>query len=160
MADKTIEDLSAEVQKLRTTIESVATTGNPLVPVGNAAGVPGSGPPAAQHRTLGPVDALSQLDERIACSDPTDALKYSYVREHIVRQRDFADDRAHLRKMETRQLDVRVGLSVLAISTGVGLVVGGFGLPAYVCLGAGLYGLAPGFIDSVTNRIFGGRNAK
>lgn len=102
--------------------------------------------------------ALRDLDERLSMSDPEGALQYLYIREGIVRQNEYMKDRAHLRQMERRELAMKVGMSAMAVATGTGLVVGGFGLPGFVCLGAGLYWLAPRFVDRVSKRVLGGRD--
>jgi hypothetical protein len=51
--------------------------------------------------------ALRELDRRIVESNPSDALRYLYVREGIVRQNEYMRDREHLRRMESRELIMR-----------------------------------------------------
>ena len=102
------------------------------------------------------MSAMERLDRRIADAPAREAAELTLVRQELMRQNDVRDDNAHRRTLEKRNFYARVGLSCAALGAGVGLVVAGFGLPAFVCLGAGLYTIAPEFITKVTNRVVGG----
>jgi hypothetical protein len=97
-------------------------------------------------------DALSLISQRLAESSPFEALQWLEVRREISKQDQNAEDRQHLRRMEKWGIGGKLALSGLAIISGVGLAFGGFGYPAFICMGAGLYNLAPEFISGITRR--------
>ncbi len=121
---------------------------------------PATSPAQAAENATGPRNEapLVQLEQRIAASTPEDALKFSLIRERWIVQDEAAKDRHHARRMNLWRLASQVGLSVLAISSGVGLVFGGYSLPGFFALGVGLYCLAPKLVESVSKRVFGDGN--
>ncbi|MET7244290.1 hypothetical protein ABZT49_13045 [Methylobacterium sp. EM32] len=118
-------------------------------------------PPTANSRdptSAGDGSALAAIDRHIAVASPKEALAWTQIRDTILLQDEAAKDRDHIRRVELLGIYAKLGLSGAAIGSGVALAFGGFGLPAFLCLGAGLYGLAPDFIKVVTNRIAGDRS--
>lgn len=103
------------------------------------------------------MSALAAIDRRIAAASPKEALAWMKIRETILLQDESAKDRDHIRRVELLGIYAKLGLSGTAIGSGVALAFGGFGLPAFLCLGAGLYGLAPDFIKAVMNRVGSGK---
>jgi hypothetical protein len=99
------------------------------------------------------VDVIAGIDRHIAASTPDEAYAWVQLRGEIVHQEDDRLDVAHLRTMEKWGMIAKVGLSACAIATGAGMAIMGIGLPAFLCLGAGLYGLAPSFVDQVARRL-------
>ena len=104
------------------------------------------------------LNALSQVDRRIVEASAEEALKWLEVRGEILKQNESTRDREHIRRMEAWAISGKIALSAGAIASGVGLAFGGFGSPAFICLGAGLYGLAPEFINALLRRRKGGGN--
>jgi hypothetical protein len=110
----------------------------------------------ARHSTaLERSTVLEVIDAHIASSSPRDTYLWIQARAEILRQYEFVSDRAHLRTIEQLALVSKVGLSAVAICGGIGLAFAGFGLPAFVCLGVGLYALAPNFINAIARRVLG-----
>ena len=101
---------------------------------------------------------LAKLDTRIASADLGELIVLTKVRRELLRQDDELEENRHRRQMEAREGYVRAGLSGAALIAGTGIVLAGFTLPGCFVLGAGLYGLAPKFIDSVSKQVFGGKN--
>src|SRR5207253_2868035 len=130
--------------------DGTGTTAQLPVPVGQRATQAGS--PQTQAPAL---DSLAQLDDRIAKASPNEALALLIVRERLVTQSESQEDRKHIRSLEKKNFYAKVALSFAALAGGAGLVVGGFALPGFVCIGAGLYAIAPSFIDRVTDRVLG-----
>lgn len=105
---------------------------------------------------IGPDPSLAAFDQWIITADhPTRAKSYTKVRKELVRQNEFMRERQHLRESERREQILKPSLSALSIATGVGLIAGGFTYPGLFVLGAGLYWLAPSYVDKVSKRIFG-----
>ena len=106
-----------------------------------------------------PQNPSTRVDDNISRASPGEALQWVRIRGELLRQDEVARDRAHGRALEKWAVAAKIGMSGLAIGGGIALTTLGFGLPGWFCLGAGLYGLAPSFVNSVTNRVFGsGRN--
>ena len=107
---------------------------------------------ASRSTPNSPLDAIERIDQRIAESTPSEALTWIQIRDEIGKQDEYLRDRQHLRLMEKWGVVGKLGLSVIAVASGVGLAFGGFGYPAFICLGAGLYNLAPDFIADLNKR--------
>ncbi len=103
------------------------------------------------------VAALAALDRRIVESNPTDAEIFARIRGQIVQHIEYGKDREHLRRIQVRELLLKVGFSLVAVAAGVGLTLGGFPYPGLLTLGAGLYWLAPRFMERVAQSAVGGR---
>ncbi len=103
-----------------------------------------------------PITAIEAIDQQILSASTNEIVILTQTRTALVQQQEYIKDREHLRKMESRELALKAGLSVTAIASGTGLVLAGFGLPGFVALGAGLYCLAPSFIDQISKRIIDG----
>lgn len=93
-----------------------------------------------------PLDTLAGIDQRIAEATPPEALAWLQIRDELIRQNEKVRDRDHLRAMEKFGVGGKLALSGIAIVSGVALAFGDFGLPAFLCLGAGLFNLAPNFV--------------
>jgi hypothetical protein len=143
--ERLLADLARRLQVLEARPDASVVTGESEEPRGRS----------VQPGRKSSSTALGAIDAQIAVSSPRDAYLWIQARGEVVRQDEFVRDRAHLRTVEKVGVIARVGLSALAIGGGIGLAFAGFGLPAFVCLGAGLYGLAPNFIDAVTKRVLG-----
>lgn len=100
---------------------------------------------------------LARLDERIA--DPNtqiqDALILTRIRGELIRQDELRLDRDHARRSETRQFWGKLGFSVGAVGTGIGLIAMGFRLEGFLAMGIGFHWLAPDFVRSLYDRILG-----
>ncbi len=117
----------------------------------------------SEHSYKRPYAQLSEgvlrLDKKMADVPSNELQDYVEARKSLIEQDEYIKDREHIRKLEKFQIKSKIMLSSVAMLTGAGLVVAGFSLPGFLCLGAGLYWLAPNFVDSVTKRItFGGKN--
>lgn len=92
---------------------------------------------------------LDAVDVRIASGLPSEAIQWLQVRREIVDQNEFVTDRAHLRTMQKVNAFATIGLSIIALVVGIILVLKGSQWPGYVCIGAGLYCIAPKLIEKV-----------
>lgn len=101
---------------------------------------------------------MALIDSRLAEANADEARAWLSVRAEIVRQEAYREDLKHLRAIEKWGMVAKFGLSVVAIAAGSGLAVAEAGLPAFLCLGAGLYGLAPNFVDQIVKRLGHGGN--
>ena len=99
--------------------------------------------------------AIAVVDTKLVKADVREVLLLTRVRQELIRQEEHVKDRDHLRSMEALPVKSKVLLSAVAILTGTGLAVAGFSLPGFLALGAGLYWLAPSFIDQVAKRVTG-----
>lgn len=98
---------------------------------------------------------LEQLDRRIAQAGADEAIELLLVRKKLVEQVEEQEDRKHTRAFQGRNFYAKVALSFGALGVGTALVFGGFAMPGFVCIGAGLYAIAPSFIDRVTDHVLG-----
>lgn len=104
---------------------------------------------------LPPHHPVVAIDQQISTGTPAEAAKWLAVRGQLLQQDEAFADHQHQRSMDRFGRIAQVALSFGALATGVGLVVSGFALPGFVCIGASLYPLAPRFIDRVTDSMFG-----
>lgn len=102
-----------------------------------------------------PTTAIALLDERISKATTQEMLELVYIRDQIIQQDETRLHRTHVRMLEKRNFYAKVGLSFCSFAGGIGLVVAEFGLPGFLCLGAGLYAIAPNFIDRMTDSLKG-----
>jgi hypothetical protein len=152
MPELKLDDLEGKVSALQASIDKMLAGQMLLVP---HASDPQGGTPRPGTSLAVEYDPFAQLDLRIAGSPTSEGEKLVYIRQELVRQQEVVAGRAHVRRLEVHNFYAKVGLSVTAFASGIGLVVAGFGLPGFVCLGAGLYAIAPNFIDRVTDKILG-----
>ena len=155
MPETTLSQLDDRLQQLQAQVTAAGSASKLPVPVDE-----GTAQPTKQVQQSAPalptkIDPLQQLDDRIAKETPNEALALLIVRERLVTQTESQEDRKHVRSLERWNFYAKVALSFSAFAGGAGLVVGGFALPGFVCIGAGLYAIAPSFIDRVTDRVFG-----
>ncbi len=155
MLEPTLSELDERLTKLQAQIDSAGTSINLPVPVGQSTSQAGTAATSATPAASPATDPLQQLDDRITKASPNEALALLIVRERLVTQSESQEDRRHVRSLEQKKFYAKVALSFTAFAGGAGLVVGGFALPGFVCIGAGLYAIAPSFIDSVTDRVLG-----
>ena len=97
---------------------------------------------------------LAGIDSRIQNARVGEMEALVRLRSEIRRQDEEAKSAEHLRDMEIREGYTRAGMSVLAILSGTIIVLSGFTVSGCFVLGAGLYGLAPKFIDNVSKMVF------
>jgi hypothetical protein len=155
MPEPSLSELDDRLKQLQAQLSAARSTSNLPVPVEDAsAQVANQVHPTLPAHTR-QADPIQQLDERIAKATPKEALALLIVRERLVTQTESQEDRKHVRSLERRNFYAKVALSFSAFAGGAGLVVGGFALPGFVCIGAGLYALAPSSIDRVTDRVLG-----
>lgn len=98
---------------------------------------------------------IDRLDDRIVNAKISEMHELLYVRDQLIKQEEGQANRSHVRALEKGGFYAKVGLSFAAFAGGVGLVILEFGLPGFVCIGAGLYAIAPSFIDRVTGHVIG-----
>lgn len=156
MPEPTLSELDARLNKLQAEFHGAAASKN--FPV--ATGVSTSKSAKEDLADTVPASASSpieQLDNRIAKSSANEGLALLIVREGLVAQFEVQEDRKHVRALERRNFYAKIALSFTALAGGAGFVATGFALPGFVCIGAGLYALAPSFIDRVTDRVLGSR---
>ena len=155
MPEPTLSEIDERLKQLQAQITGAGSASNLPVPVGQTSPPSEPSVPSAAPTAPTPSDPLQQLDERIARALPNEALALLIVRERLVTQSESQEDRKHVRSLERNNFYAKVALSFTAFAGGAGLVVGGFALPGFVCIGAGLYAIAPSFIDRVTDRVLG-----
>jgi hypothetical protein len=155
MPEPTLSELDERLKQLQAQINGAGTASNLPVPVGQAHPATAIPPPSQVPTSPAAADPLQQLDDRISRAGPNEALALLMVRERLVTQSESQEDRRHVRSLERKNFYAKVTLSFTAFAGGAGLVVSGFALPGFVCIGAGLYAIAPSFIDRVTDRVLG-----
>lgn len=155
MPEPTLSELDERLKQLQAQINAAGTASNLPVAIEEATTQPTGSVQQSAPASPSQVDPLLQLDDRIAKAPPNEALALLIVRERLVTQTESQEDRKHVRSLERRNFYAKVALSFSAFAGGAGLVVGGFALPGFVCIGAGLYAIAPSFIDRVTDRVLG-----
>ena len=155
MPEPTLSEIEDRLKQLQAQIEAVGSTANLPAPIDQTASQTGKPTQLTLSDSPAQRDPLQQLDERIATSSPNEALALLLVRERHIAQTESQADRKHVRSLELWNFYAKVTLSFIAFVGGAGLVVGGFALPGFVCIGAGLYAIAPSFIDRVTDRVLG-----
>lgn len=95
------------------------------------------------------VPVLSSIDERIASADdPHEIVMLTQVRNEIARQDEESRDREHSRWVDRTKIWLKVGGSFVGIAVGSGLLIGGFSYPGFFVLGAGIFGLFPGYVKA------------
>lgn len=155
MPESTLSELDERLKQLEAQINGAGTASHLPVPIDQARPAPATPPPSPVPVSPPATDPLQQLDDRISKADPDEALALLIVRERLVAQSESQEDRKHVRSLERKNFYAKVALSFTAFAGGVGMVAGGFALPGFVCIGAGLYAIAPSFIDRVTDRVLG-----
>lgn len=157
MPEPTLEGLQEQLKRLEAQVEPAIRSENLPSNVNATATPPRPASPTtpASQSDAHITTAVSRLDERIVEASPREMLELLYVRDQLIRQNEAQADRNHVRTLEKKNFYAKVGLSFCAFAGGVGLVATGFGLPGFVCIGAGLYAIAPSFIDRVTDRVIG-----
>ncbi len=158
MPEPTLSELDERLKQLQAQISGAGTASNLPVPAGQARPATTTPPPSQPPAFPAAADPLQQIDDRISKADPNEALALLIVRERLVTQSESQEDRRHVRSLERMNFYAKVALSFAAFAGGAGLVAGGFALPGFVCIGAGLYAIAPSFIDRVTDRVLGRKN--
>jgi hypothetical protein len=150
--EEAVEPLETQLAELRARVQDLeAASSLPAVRPTQDLGTNRSTTPVRESSS----NAVIAIDTQIAQSSPNDSYAWIQARREVILQDQFVADRAHLRRLETIGLVGKLGLSVLAIASGAGLAAEGFGLPGFLCLGAGLYGLAPNFVSAVAKRVLG-----
>lgn len=155
MPEPTLSELEERLKQLQAQINAAGTASN--LPVVTEDAMAQQTKPIQQSAPASPsqVGPLELLDGRIANAPPNIAMALLTVREGLVAQTELREDRKHVRSLERMNFYAKVALSFSAFAGGAGLVVGGFALPGFVCIGAGLYAIAPSYIDRVTDRVLG-----
>jgi hypothetical protein len=151
MSEQDIRDLKAQLTMLQAQMNELGDGRNLPAPFPQSIQSPSNTPPVSLD------DPLDVLDRRIATEPVHIGRELLYVRQELSKQKETSRDREHVRSLERKNFNAKVALSFAALAAGVGLAAAGFGLPGFVCLGAGLYTIAPSFIDRVTERVFGGK---
>lgn len=104
-------------------------------------------------------DVLDGVGQRLVNSTSTqEIVLWTQVRGEILRQNQEAERPKHERMMERQQLYGKLVLSVVAISVGIALIVGGFPTAGLFTLGAGLFWLAPDFVQAYFKKFRSGEN--
>lgn len=155
MPEPTLSELDERLKTLQAQINGAGLASNLPVPLGEGASQVGTSAQSPGSASSSPVEPLQQLDDRITKASPNEALALLIVRERLVAQSESQEDRKHVRSLERKNFYAKVALSFSAFAGGAGLVISGFALPGFVCIGAGLYAIAPSFIDRVTDRVLG-----
>lgn len=93
--------------------------------------------------------SLRIVEERLkTAKDQDEIVLWTKVRGEILRQdKEVADDK-HLRSNSSIQLKAKISLSVIAVGVGGGLIIANSILAGMFCLGAGLFWLAPEFVNT------------
>jgi hypothetical protein len=156
MSAPTLEDIQERLKLIQIQMDLSARGGN-LPSVVNSET---TAPPEPGTTPRSPSDSkftgvINGLDIRIIDAPPQEMPGLLYVRDQIIRQEETLANGSHVRELEKKNFYAKVALSFCAFAGGLGLVVTGFGLPGFVCLGAGLYAIAPNFIDRVTGQVIG-----
>ena len=92
-------------------------------------------------------DVISEINRRLVRGrDPLEIVLWTQIRAEVVQQDQDALDRqaARRRQIELARLEIAKGF--LAVSLGTVLILYGYWLPGFLCLGAGLYSLAPDYV--------------
>jgi hypothetical protein len=157
MPEPTLEDLQEQLKRLQAQVEPSIRDENLPSSINAAVTAPLRAPPTTpvSRDDAQTKNVISRLDDRIAEATTREMLELLYVRDQLITQEEAQADRKHVRAFEGKNFYAKVGLSFCAFAGGVGLVATGFGLPGFVCIGAGLYAIAPSFIDRVTDRVIG-----
>jgi hypothetical protein len=124
--EESAEPLETQVTELRRRLRYLEAASS--LPVAQGAPEEAVNRIGAQGGKTLPSTALVAIDTQIAQSSARDAYTWVQARGEIVLQDQFAADRAHLRRLEMIGLVGKIGLSALAVASGVGLAVEGFGL--------------------------------
>jgi hypothetical protein len=107
-------------------------------------------PPAGGDRdvTGGPeTDPIRAVERRLIQADnPRDIALWIQIRGEIMRQNEEALDRRAARQQRTEAARAELAKGFFAVSLGVYLIQSGYWLAGFLCLGAGLYSLAPDYI--------------
>ena len=98
--------------------------------------------------TSGPEqDPLRAIERRIAqADDPHEIALWTQVRGEVLRQNDEVLDRRAARQLRAESARAELAKGFLAVSLGVYPIQSGYWIPGFLCLGAGLYSLAPDFV--------------
>jgi hypothetical protein len=92
-------------------------------------------------------DPVKAVERRlIQANDPREIALWTEVRGEVIRQNEDALDRRAARQQRLEATRADLAKSLLAISVGVYLVQQGYWIVGFLCLGAGLYSLAPDYI--------------
>lgn len=101
--------------------------------------------------------AVRNVDDRIGqASTPQELIFLAQVRGELLRQDDEHADRQHRRYISRVELWGKLGLSLAASGTGVGLVISGLLIPGMFSLGVGAFWLARPFVMAYFGKTGGG----
>jgi hypothetical protein len=107
-------------------------------------------PPAGGDRDLsaerGP-DPIRDVERRLTqANDLREIALWIQIRGEILRQNEEALDRRAARQRQVERARAEIAKGFLAVSLGVYLIQSGYWIPGFLCLGAGLYSLAPDYV--------------
>lgn len=102
---------------------------------------------------------LPAVEERLVkANSPQEIILWTQVRGEIIRQDNILKNQEHRQYLERIQVRFKMVLSIIAVLTGAGLIVGGFPYAGLFVLGAGLYELAPDYVKGFFQRREGSEN--
>jgi hypothetical protein len=96
---------------------------------------------------------LPAIEERVVrASTPEEAIFWTQVRGELLRQNNLEKEHEHRRRLESLQIQFKIGFSIGAVLGGVGLTALGFSYIGLFLLGAGLYGVVPDYVKDFYRR--------
>lgn len=95
---------------------------------------------------------LERIEERLAnANSPDEILLWTKVRGEIIRQNEFIKDGQYQRFLRRFSLIRKTALSVIAITIGIGLIIGGSSVLGASILGVVFYELVPDYLKNVVS---------
>ena len=92
-------------------------------------------------------DAVKAIERRLVqAQDPREIALWAEIRGEVIRHNEDALDRQATRRQRVESARADLTKSLLAVSVGVYLVQQGYWIVGFLCLGAGLYSLAPDYV--------------